>query len=149
MTLDENELDDIIQAAYQRGATGLAGSGNASTRGTILRGSIMTDEITTTENVFEALDLPYHAKAVEILESWTLTGPVGAAIGEFDELVSAIAKALEAEREECAKKADLSAEYFERCAESSAHKRVKQAHLDTAIACRDVAFGIRNRSTSE
>jgi hypothetical protein len=44
-----------------------------------------------TENVFEA-------KAREILETWTLSGPVGAAIGEFDDLVSAIAAALEAER---------------------------------------------------
>ena len=62
------------------------------------------------------------------------------------DLSPVIAKAIDDEREECARKADLSAEYFERCAETALSKRGKQNNLDMAVACRDVAFGIRSRS---
>lgn len=48
----------------------------------------MTDEATTAENVFEALDLPHHAKAAEIAES-VLHGKF-----YFPALVPAIATAL-------------------------------------------------------
>lgn len=52
----------------------------------------MTD-IETTENVFEALDLPYHAKAVEIVEQIEFLDTENKR-----KAVSAIASALEAER---------------------------------------------------
>jgi hemerythrin len=107
--------------------------------------------MTDTENVFEALDLPYHAKAVEIWNKHKLISENYQTHELIKAFLSDFASALKAEREEererCAKLLIRRAEHHRTELDIVVGKTAKTVRDMLQAELFELAAAIRNRST--